>query len=106
MLLARLSVLVICSAFLSAQTDPAVQAARRYRQAHEREIVSSYLDLLAIPNVAADPANLRRNADVIAQALQNAVSPQSCWSTKALPRSCLENSGPRCDPHPSVLCAL
>ena len=42
---------------LFAQTDPAVQAARRYRQAHEREIVSSYLELLSIPNVAADPAN-------------------------------------------------
>src|SRR4051812_25349874 len=70
MLVARLGVLVICASFLSAQTDPAVQAARRYRQAHGREIVSSYMELLAIPNVAIDPANLRHNADVIAQALQ------------------------------------
>src|SRR4051812_40199916 len=70
MFLARLSILIACSSFLYAQTDPVVQAARRYRQAHEREIVSRYLELLAIPNIAADPANLRRNADVIAQALQ------------------------------------
>ena len=70
MLLARLGAFVICSASLFAQTDPVVQAARRYRQAHEREIISSYMELLAIPNVTADPADLRRNADVIAHMLQ------------------------------------
>jgi acetylornithine deacetylase/succinyl-diaminopimelate desuccinylase-like protein len=54
----------------SAQVDPAVQAARRFRQAHEREIVTSFMDLLAIPNVSQDPANLRRNAEFIADLLR------------------------------------
>ena len=30
---------------------------------HQRQIVTELLDLLAIPNVAADTANIRRNAD-------------------------------------------
>ena len=64
------SLLVTCTTSLFAQADPAVHAARQYRQAHEREIVSSYLELLAIPNVAADPANLRRNAEAIAVRLR------------------------------------
>src|ERR1700686_3812574 len=70
MRLARLSLLVTCTASLFAKADPAVQAARQYRQAHEREIIGSYLELLAIPNVAADPANLRRNAEAIAMRLR------------------------------------
>src|SRR5262245_30999502 len=31
--------------------------------AHQREVVGELLDLLAIPNVAADRANIRRNAE-------------------------------------------
>jgi len=38
---------------------------RSYRRAHEHELLTSFAELLAIPNVAADPANLRRNADTI-----------------------------------------
>jgi acetylornithine deacetylase/succinyl-diaminopimelate desuccinylase-like protein len=35
---------------------------RAYRQAHETEIVGELVDLLSIPNVASDDANIRRNA--------------------------------------------
>lgn len=35
---------------------------REFRQAHETEIVSELVDLLSIPNVASDTANIRRNA--------------------------------------------
>ena len=70
MFLPRLTVLLTGPTFLLAQLDPAVQAARQFRQAHEREIVSRFMELLAIPNVAVDPVNLRRNAEFIAQELQ------------------------------------
>ncbi|MEJ7605726.1 MAG: hypothetical protein WKF37_05545 [Bryobacteraceae bacterium] len=66
----RLSVLLTCVSILIAELDSAVQAARQFREAHQREIVASFMELLAIPNVAVDPVNLRRNAEAIAQMLQ------------------------------------
>lgn len=53
-------------AVLQAQSDPAVQAARQWRQQHERAIVDEFVGLLSIPNVAADRDNIRRNATAIA----------------------------------------
>ncbi len=66
----RLSLLVVCCTTLLSQTDPAVQTVRRYRQSHDREIIRSYMELLAIPNIASDPVDLRRNAEAIVQAFQ------------------------------------
>jgi len=45
--------------------NPAATAARQWRQAHERAIVAEFMDLLTIPDLAADPASLRRNAIAI-----------------------------------------
>jgi acetylornithine deacetylase/succinyl-diaminopimelate desuccinylase-like protein len=61
--------LILLPASLSAQADASVRAAREYRTAHERDIVSAFMEFLAIPNVAADPAGLRRNAEFIAREL-------------------------------------
>lgn len=36
---------------------------RSFREAHEVEIISEFVDLLSIPNVAADTPNIRRNAE-------------------------------------------
>jgi len=36
---------------------------REYRRAHEVEIINEFVDLLAIPNVASDTLNIRRNAE-------------------------------------------
>ncbi len=47
-------------------TNPASQAARRWRQQHERAIVDEFVSLLTIPNIAADRANIQRNAEAIA----------------------------------------
>jgi acetylornithine deacetylase/succinyl-diaminopimelate desuccinylase-like protein len=44
---------------------------RAYRQQHEPAIVSEFAQLLAIPNHAADSANIRRNAQLVAQALRD-----------------------------------
>ena len=41
-----------------------------YRRAHEVDIVRQFVSLLALPNVASDAANIRRNADSIAAQLQ------------------------------------
>lgn len=43
---------------------------RAYREQHEPAIVGEFAQLLAIPNHAADTANIRKNADVIAKALR------------------------------------
>src|SRR5215207_8047080 len=47
----------------SSVTGAAVRSvARRYRESHEAEIAREFSELLAIPNVASDDANIRRNA--------------------------------------------
>jgi acetylornithine deacetylase/succinyl-diaminopimelate desuccinylase-like protein len=46
------------------------KAVREYRQQHEAEIVRSYAELLNLPDVASDTANIRRNAAYIAGALK------------------------------------
>ena len=52
---------------LAALADPAASAAqaRLWRQAHEQEIVDGFSELLRLPNVASDAANIRRNANYI-----------------------------------------
>src|SRR3989442_1221863 len=43
---------------------------RDYRRAHERQILSEFTRLLAIPNVASDRENIRRNALFILEMMQ------------------------------------
>ncbi len=62
-----LAAFALSSAGLQAQ-DP-VQAAHQWRMQHQTEILDGFSTLLSIPNVAADPANLRRNADVLVASL-------------------------------------
>ncbi|HZE58839.1 MAG TPA: M20/M25/M40 family metallo-hydrolase [Chthoniobacterales bacterium] len=53
------------------QTSPLADAAsttndtRTWRLNHEREILAEFADLLSIPNLASDSANIQRNADAI-----------------------------------------
>ena len=42
------------------------QSAHDYRVAHEKEILAEFTELLAIPNLASDRANIAKNADAIA----------------------------------------
>lgn len=53
-----------------AQSDPSAQAARRWRQQHERAIVDELVALAALPNIAGDQDNLRRNAEFISGMLE------------------------------------
>src|SRR6266404_5630990 len=43
---------------------------RDYRRAHERQILDEFTRLLAIPNVASDRQNIRRNAEFIVEMMQ------------------------------------
>jgi acetylornithine deacetylase/succinyl-diaminopimelate desuccinylase-like protein len=48
-----------------AQSNVASQAARQWRQQHERAIVDELVELLRLPNVSADRENIQRNADLL-----------------------------------------
>jgi len=49
-------------AIITASAQSATASVRAYRQSHEAEIINEFVELLAIPNVASDTANIRRNA--------------------------------------------
>ena len=54
----------------AAPANPAAQAARQWRQQHERAIMDEFVALLTIPNIAADHANIQRNAEAIAKMME------------------------------------
>ena len=60
---------VLCVASLQAGNPPA-EAARAWRQAHEREILTEFIELLSIPNLASDRVDIRRNAAAISALLE------------------------------------
>jgi acetylornithine deacetylase/succinyl-diaminopimelate desuccinylase-like protein len=64
-----LSMLTLLTSIVWAQNSPS-QAARRYRQSHEFEIIEEFRELLAIPNVASDTSNIRRNAELIKRMIE------------------------------------
>jgi acetylornithine deacetylase/succinyl-diaminopimelate desuccinylase-like protein len=66
----------LCATSLLAQQAPA-QAAHAYTAAHQAELLQQFEDFVSIPDVAADPANLRRNADfLLAQLRQRGLQAQ------------------------------
>lgn len=58
---AALHILALTPAVVAAQN----QGIRRYREANELRILSEFTQLLAIPNVVADSAGIRRNVELI-----------------------------------------
>ena len=72
----------ICGSFfgLIALMTPTVMGqspTRDYRRSHERQIIEEFTRLLAIPNIASDTANIRRNAEFISEMMQRrGLSPQ------------------------------
>lgn len=53
---------------MAAQTP--AEAARQFTTARQSELVHQFSDFLSIPNVAADPDHLKRNADLLVAMLQ------------------------------------
>src|SRR4029078_8363103 len=43
---------------------------RNYRRTNERKIVNEFLSLLAIPNIASDNPNIRKNAEAIVEIMK------------------------------------
>ena len=68
-LMPMLVCLALAAGEASAQTR-GVEVARRYRQAHEAEIVGDLARLLAIPNLSTDSSGIRANARYLADALR------------------------------------
>jgi acetylornithine deacetylase/succinyl-diaminopimelate desuccinylase-like protein len=62
------SLLLSSAGTLAAQTP--AEAARRYTTQHQPQLIEAFRELLSIPNVAADPAGLKRNADVLVDMLR------------------------------------
>jgi hypothetical protein len=55
---------------LRAAFPPSRNPRPRCRRAHERQIIDEFTRLLAIPNVAADRGNIRRNSEFIFEMMQ------------------------------------
>ena len=70
LLAAIVSSLSFGTSALAQTTAAAAQAARSWRQAHEVQLLHDFSSFLSIPNVQADPASLRRNADLLVAMLE------------------------------------
>ena len=65
----RLSILAL-TLLLVHSPALAADSVREYRHVHEHEILKEFMELLAIPNVASDRENIRRNAAAIMTMMQ------------------------------------
>ncbi len=63
----------------------ALAAARSWRLAHGAQILSSYADLLAIPNVATDLVNIQRNAEYLRGQLEQRGVEARLWQLPETP---------------------
>ena len=61
--------LVLLPVISSAQTTTQ-EKVREYRRANEHKILREFVSLLAIPNIAADTPNIRKNAQLIVEMMQ------------------------------------
>jgi acetylornithine deacetylase/succinyl-diaminopimelate desuccinylase-like protein len=67
----RLAALACAAASLAAgQSNPAAEAARTWRQAHENAVLSEFMTLLAMPNLARDQQGIRKNAAAVSAILE------------------------------------
>jgi acetylornithine deacetylase/succinyl-diaminopimelate desuccinylase-like protein len=75
-MLRTLLLILVASTFAYAQNDTQ-QKVRTYRQTNEHKIVNEFLSLLSIPNVASDTVNIRKNAQVILEMMnQRGLNPR------------------------------
>ncbi|MGA2739398.1 MAG: M20/M25/M40 family metallo-hydrolase [Bryobacteraceae bacterium] len=58
------------AAVMHAQSNPAAAAAHQWRTEHEQAILAEFMGLLAIPNLASDQPNIRRNAGAVSAILE------------------------------------
>ncbi|HYM94160.1 MAG TPA: M20/M25/M40 family metallo-hydrolase [Chitinophagaceae bacterium] len=51
--------------------SPEILKIRNYRSGHEKDIINEFVSFLSIPNVAAEPINLQKNATFIMEMMKN-----------------------------------
>ncbi len=64
------TVFCLWAAAAHAQPNPAAAAAHHWREIHERAILAEFLDLLALPNLARNDGDIRRNAAAVSALLE------------------------------------
>ncbi|MEO8679328.1 MAG: M20/M25/M40 family metallo-hydrolase [Vicinamibacterales bacterium] len=64
-LAASLALAAVAVAALIAAPSPEVLRARQWRVAHERQILAELLQLVSLPNIAANQADIAKNADAL-----------------------------------------
>ena len=72
MRLLAIALLALLPRLAAAQTNPAAQAARTWREAHERAILAEFMTLLAMPNLARDTEDIRKNAAAVSRPARKA----------------------------------
>jgi acetylornithine deacetylase/succinyl-diaminopimelate desuccinylase-like protein len=80
MTIVRLLMLAACSFPAAAQTP-----VRTYVEAHKPQILRELTELLAVPNVASDHENIRRNADLIRKIMRQRGVPTRLLETPGAP---------------------
>ncbi len=76
--------LPVCLAAGAYAQDP-LQVARKYREEHGAAILREFAELLAIPNVASDEDNIRRNAEHIREQLVRRGVRAELWQLDGAP---------------------
>jgi acetylornithine deacetylase/succinyl-diaminopimelate desuccinylase-like protein len=61
---------LLSPALVFGQQNQASTAARDWRETHEGPILREFMDLLAMPNIARDEANIHKNAEAIVKLLE------------------------------------
>jgi acetylornithine deacetylase/succinyl-diaminopimelate desuccinylase-like protein len=62
--------LLLCLGVAAYAQNPGAQAARQWRDGHERAILSEFIDLLSQPNLARDSSAIRQNAAAVSAVLE------------------------------------
>jgi acetylornithine deacetylase/succinyl-diaminopimelate desuccinylase-like protein len=81
----RLILALLLAALSCPAQNPSALAARKWRQTHERSILTEFVHLLSIPNIATDTLNIRRNADLIIQMYEKRGVPMRLLETEGAP---------------------
>src|SRR5215212_602263 len=79
-----LTALFTVQSMSTARAQSPAASVREYRKAHEAEIIGELADLLSIPNVASDAANIRLNAEKLVEMM----------SRRGVESRLLEGNGP------------
>ena len=79
------ALLLFLTAVASAAPTPEVLRVREWRSKNEGQILTELMQLIAIPNVASDRANIARNADQLSAMFEKRGFTVSRWETKGSP---------------------